>query len=112
MEDANETRLLLNRLIEKINEISSISDYRSPVKKQYCNLARRLKLLTPMFDEMKESEQKLTDDVIKNLVDFDEALNQTVDLLRFGSRCSKIYLVWICFFTAFYLFSYLILCYF
>ncbi|CAO2840640.1 unnamed protein product [Amaranthus hypochondriacus] len=92
MEDANETQLLLNRLIEKINEISSISDYRSPVKKQYCNLARRLKLLTPMFDEMKESEQKLTDDVIKNLVDFDEALNQTLDLLRFGSRCSKIYL--------------------
>ncbi|KAM2993864.1 hypothetical protein FF2_045909 [Malus domestica] len=40
---------LVQNLIDTINEIVSIFDYRCVVKKQYCNLARRLKLLTPMF---------------------------------------------------------------
>ncbi|XP_021716169.1 U-box domain-containing protein 13-like [Chenopodium quinoa] len=91
MEDENEAQLL-NNLIDRINEIASISDYRPPVKKQYCNLARRLKLLTPMFEELKESQLPLDSDVVINLVAFLDSLVQALDLLRFGSLGSKIYL--------------------
>ncbi|KAL2899018.1 U-box domain-containing protein 13 [Bienertia sinuspersici] len=91
MEDDKEVQLL-NNLIDRINEIASISDYRPSVKKQYCNLARRLKLLTPMFEEMKETTEPLVDHAFDNLVAFGDALNHALDLLRFGSSGSKIFL--------------------
>lgn len=91
MEDDNEAQLL-NKLIERINEIASISDYRSPIKKQYCNLARRLKLLIPMFEELKETSHPLANHVLENLLAFHHSLNLALDLLRFGSLGSKIYL--------------------
>ena len=45
-------------LIDLVNEIAMISDYRCTVKKQYCNLARRLKLLIPMFEEIRDRNEK------------------------------------------------------
>ncbi|KAM5583697.1 U-box domain-containing protein 13 [Rosa sericea] len=85
---------LVQSLIEMVNEIASISDYRCTVKKQYCNLARRLKLLTPMFEEIRDlKEAVLPEDTVKALVSFREALESAKELLRFGSESSKIYLV-------------------
>lgn len=83
---------LLNKIIDTITEISSISDYRPPMKKQYCNLARRLKLLIPMFEEIKESEEPLSDETLQSLVNFNDSLQPALDLLLFGSHGSKIYL--------------------
>ncbi|GAB4860172.1 U-box domain-containing protein 13 [Ancistrocladus abbreviatus] len=84
---------LLKKVIDTINETAAISDYSTTVKKQYCNLARRLKLLTPMFEEMKESKEGLSEETLKALVFFKEGLESAKDLLRFGSEGSKIYLV-------------------
>lgn len=83
---------LLNKIIDTITEISSISDYRHPMKKQYCNLARRLKLLIPMFEEIKESEEPLSDETLQSLVNFNDSLQPALDLLLFGSHGGKIYL--------------------
>lgn len=83
---------IINKIISKINEISSISEYRTPVKKEYCNLSRRLKLLTPMFEELKDGVKPLDDDVIHSVFDFYGSLSQALDLLRFGSTASKIFL--------------------
>ena len=95
---------LVRSLIDAVNQIASIGDYRCFVKKEYCNLARRLKLLTPMFEEIRESKEKIPEETFKALVLLKEALLSAKELLRFGSEGSKIYLVceyyyrffWIC----------------
>ncbi|OVA18338.1 Armadillo [Macleaya cordata] len=84
---------LAQDLIDTVNEISAITDYRCAIKKQYCNLARRLKLLTPMFEEFKESKELISEDTIKSLISLKEALESAKELLKFGSEGSKIYLV-------------------
>ena len=89
-----------NKVIELMNEIASISDYRPPVKKQYCNLARRLKLLIPMFEEIRDmNKDALPDNTSNAVLAFKEALESAMELLRFGSEGSKLYLV--CFLLVF-----------
>ncbi|KAI4322147.1 hypothetical protein L6164_021867 [Bauhinia variegata] len=83
---------LVQSLIDLVNDIAVISDYRCTVKKQYCNLARRLKLLTPMFEEIRDSKEALPQDTLKALLSLKEALESAKELLRFGSEGSKIYL--------------------
>ncbi|KAJ4834442.1 U-box domain-containing protein 13 [Turnera subulata] len=83
---------LAQSMIDTVNDISSISDYRSTVKKQYCNLARRLKLLTPMFEEIRESKEAIPQESLKALASLNKALDSAKDMLRFGSEGSKIYL--------------------
>lgn len=89
--------MLVGSLIDTVNEIAAISDYRCAVKKQYCNLARRLKLLTPMFEEIKESKEAIPEETVRGLVSLKEALISANELLKFGSEGSKIYLVCMCF---------------
>ncbi|KAA8543899.1 hypothetical protein F0562_021924 [Nyssa sinensis] len=91
MED--EKGALIQKLIDIVSEISAISEYRCAVKKQFCNLARRLKLLTPMFEEIRESKEPLPEESFKALSSLKEALESARELLRFGSEGSKIYLV-------------------
>ncbi|CAN4098849.1 unnamed protein product [Withania somnifera] len=88
-----ERGVLAERLIEVMNEISTISEFRASVKKEYCNLARRLKLLIPMFEEIRDSQEPVPEDSMKALVLLKEALESTKELLKFGSEGSKIYLV-------------------
>lgn len=88
---------LVQSLIELVGEIASISEYKCMVKKQYCNLARRLKLLTPMFEEIRDSKEALPQETVKALASFRDALQSARDLLRFGSEGSKIYLVCACY---------------
>ncbi|KAH9627519.1 hypothetical protein KSS87_016233 [Heliosperma pusillum] len=93
MEDEKRGKeLVLKEIISKINEISLVTVYRPTVKKEYCNLARRLKLLIPMFEEIKESDHPLSNDVVSSLVNFSRFVSAAVDLLRFGSHGSKIFL--------------------
>ncbi|XP_010253199.1 PREDICTED: U-box domain-containing protein 13-like [Nelumbo nucifera] len=91
MEDEKGT--LVQKLIDIVNEISAISDYRWAIKKQYCNLARRLKLLTPMFEEIKESKDPIPDENVKALISLKEALESAKEMLRFGGEGSKVFLV-------------------
>ncbi|KAK8641467.1 hypothetical protein V6N13_010870 [Hibiscus sabdariffa] len=84
---------LVQSLIDAVNQIAPIGDYRCAVKKEFCNLARRLKLLTPMFEEIRESKEQIPEETVKALVSLKEALVSAKELLRFGSEGSKIYLV-------------------
>ncbi|KAL3324724.1 hypothetical protein AABB24_038699 [Solanum stoloniferum] len=81
------------KLIEIVNDISNISDYKISVKKQFFNLARRLKLLTPVFEEIRDSKEKLPVESMKSLISLKETLESAKELLKFGSVGSKIYLV-------------------
>ncbi|CAD5325021.1 unnamed protein product [Arabidopsis thaliana] len=80
-------------LIDVINEIAAISDYRITVKKLCYNLARRLKLLVPMFEEIRESNEPISEDTLKTLMNLKEAMCSAKDYLKFCSQGSKIYLV-------------------
>lgn len=84
---------LAQKLIATVNEISAIPEYRPTVKKQYCNLARRLKLLTPMFEEIRDNKELLPQDSLKALGALNQALDSAKELLRFGCDGSKIFLV-------------------
>lgn len=84
---------LSRKLIDVVGEISAFSDYRTTVKRQYTNLARRLKLLTPMFEEIRDSKEPIPDDSIRALAALVSALESAKEFLRFGSEGSKIYLV-------------------
>ncbi|GAV57913.1 Arm domain-containing protein/U-box domain-containing protein [Cephalotus follicularis] len=84
---------LVQSLIDTVNGIASISDYTCTVKKQYGNLARRLKLLTPMFEEIRESKEAIDEEAMKALVSLKESLRFALELLTFGSEGSKIYMV-------------------
>ncbi|KAI3981234.1 hypothetical protein MKX01_041373 [Papaver californicum] len=85
--------ILAQKLIDVVNEISAITDYRCAIKKQYCNLSRRLKLLIPMFEELKETKEAVPEEVIKSLMSLQQALESAKELLKFGSEGSKLYLV-------------------
>lgn len=99
---------LIQSLIDVVNEIAWISDFRYTVKKQYCNLSRRLKLLIPMFEEIRDSKEPVSEDTLNALILLKEALESAKKLLRFGSEGSKIFLVSLCYciFS-----SYLLLCF-
>ncbi|XP_073291732.1 U-box domain-containing protein 13-like [Primulina huaijiensis] len=84
---------LSRKLIEIVDEISAIPEYRAAVKKQYMNLARRLKLLSPMFEEIRDSKELIPEDSMKALASLVKALESAKELLLFGSEGSKIYLV-------------------
>lgn len=91
MED--EEKSLLRTMNEVLEEISSIPDYRNAYKKQFCNLSRRLKLLTPMLEEIRESTDAIDAETMETLRPLGEALQSSSELLRFGSEGSKICLV-------------------
>ncbi|CAH2060221.1 unnamed protein product, partial [Thlaspi arvense] len=84
---------LAQTLIESVNEIASISDYRTPMKKQCVNLSRRLKLLLPMLEEIRDCNESVPDELVKALLSLKESLSHAKDLLTFVSQVSKIYLV-------------------
>ncbi|KAH1035009.1 hypothetical protein GYH30_055129 [Glycine max] len=87
----------MSKVIKLVNEIASISEYKPPVKKQYCNLARRLKLSTPMFEEIRDMKKDaLPEDTSNAVLTFKEALQSARELLKFGSEGSKLYLVMTC----------------
>lgn len=84
---------VIMKLIDVVNEISGISDYRSTVRKLFFNLARRLKLLNPLFEEIRDVKEVLPDESFRSLVSLLEDLESAKELLRLGSEGSKIYLV-------------------
>lgn len=86
---------LIQKLIDTVNEISSITDYRCSVKKVFANLARRLKLLNPLFEEIRDVKEAfcLDDELNELLVKLLEHMESAKELLRLGSEGSKIYLV-------------------
>lgn len=85
---------VVRSLIEMVNDISSISEYRCTVKKHYCNLARRLKLLIPLFEEIRDTKELVVpEETVEALKSLRVALESAKELLRFGCEGSKIYLV-------------------
>ncbi|KAK7826412.1 u-box domain-containing protein 13 [Quercus suber] len=73
-----------------VNEISSILEYRCMVKKHYCNLARRLKLLIPLFEEIRNTKELVVpEEIVEALKSLREAIESAKELLRFGCEGAR-----------------------
>ncbi|XP_039163020.1 U-box domain-containing protein 13-like [Eucalyptus grandis] len=82
---------LAQSMIDAVHEMASISGYRGTTKRQCGNLARMLSLLTPLFEEIKDSKESMPEGTIGALASLVEALSSANEPLRFGTVGSKIY---------------------
>ncbi|XP_023640221.1 U-box domain-containing protein 12 isoform X1 [Capsella rubella] len=87
----SEKHKLAKTLIDSVNEIVSISDHRAPMKKHCSNLSRRLKLLLPMLEEIRDCKESTIP--VAALLSLKDSLVPAKDLIAFVSQVSKIYLV-------------------
>ncbi|MQL93030.1 hypothetical protein Taro_025658 [Colocasia esculenta] len=85
--------VVVQKMVVAVEEIAASPDYRNAFKKQFCSLARRLKLLAPMFEELRDSAESVAAESAAALVPLREALDSARELLRCGYEGSKIYLV-------------------
>ncbi|CAL1380529.1 unnamed protein product [Linum trigynum] len=53
---------LVSRLSELVNEISGLSDCGNVCNKMQVNLVRRIELLGPMFEELKDVNEELSEE--------------------------------------------------
>lgn len=90
--DKEEKSLVLRKLIDVSNEISEISEFKCVIRKQCSDLSRRLRLLTPLFEELGETEERVSEEAGRALANLKDALEKAKNLLQFGSRGSKIYM--------------------
>lgn len=86
----NSQEALLSQLSEATRTVSTLPECRAVVKKIYCNLVRRIKLLSPLFEELKDGEEELQDDVVRGLELLRIALNSALELLKSVHEGSKI----------------------
>ncbi|XP_072997655.1 protein spotted leaf 11-like [Typha latifolia] len=86
-------KVVVQGLTVAVEEIAAISEFRNAYKKQFCNLSRRIKLLAPMLEDLKESKVPIPEKAVETLAPLKEALDSAKELLRLGSEGSKFFLV-------------------
>ncbi|KAK2992387.1 hypothetical protein RJ640_018306 [Escallonia rubra] len=87
----NPSNVLASLLAEAIRDISGLPECRNASRKLYSNLARRVKLLSPLFEELKDSDEELGDEVVGGLQLLIIALNSVKVLLQSVNEGSKIF---------------------
>ncbi|XP_064966274.1 protein spotted leaf 11-like [Musa acuminata AAA Group] len=92
-EEVKGAAAVVESLLRAVEEIAAISYHRNAYKKQFCNLSRRVRLLAPMFEELRESKKPISEKAVTTLASLGQAIGLAKELLRFGSRGSKISLV-------------------
>ncbi|KAG2308508.1 hypothetical protein Bca52824_028256 [Brassica carinata] len=90
----SEKHELAKSLIELVKVTASNSNHRTPMKKHCSHLSRRLKLLLPMLEEIRDCKESLPQEaMMKALSSLKESLIHAKDLLTFVTQVSKIYQV-------------------
>ncbi|KAH7282104.1 hypothetical protein KP509_35G012000 [Ceratopteris richardii] len=84
---------LIARLINLVNEISDLGEHKRIFKTECSNLTRRVKLLAPLFEELKEIKRVVTDQATLRFRQIEHALQDARNLLQSCHLESKIYLV-------------------
>lgn len=82
---------LINELTELIDVVSGLPECRSVSKRMYSNLVRRVKLLSPLVEDLKDSDGvEVGDDVVHGLELLKIALISGLELLKSVNEGSKI----------------------
>ncbi|KAJ7277586.1 hypothetical protein O6H91_10G018700 [Diphasiastrum complanatum] len=84
---------LIQSLIDRVHDIAQIGDCKKLTRKDCFNLTRRVKLLAPLFEELREMKQPLSEGNMSALELLNNALQAAMDLLRQCYEGSKLYLV-------------------
>ncbi|XP_058082160.1 U-box domain-containing protein 14 [Magnolia sinica] len=100
-----ESKDVVDSLSDVMKEISELPECRHPAKKQYGSLVRRLKLLSPLFEELKDREDEaltasasasasssaVGEEEFQALVSLKLALDSAYELLQSVNEGSKLY---------------------
>lgn len=89
MDDSKDA--LVSQLSMAIRDISGYPECRNSSKKMYNNLVRRVKLLSPLFEELKDSQEELDDEEIRGFESVKIALDSARELLRSINEGSKLF---------------------
>lgn len=81
---------LVSRLAESVKEISGFPECKNVCKKMHGNLARRIKLLSPLFEELVDSDVELNPDQISGFELLKIALDSAKELLKSINEGSKL----------------------
>ena len=90
---------LVSQLVMAIRDVSLVPECRNASKKMYHNLVRRVKLLSPLFEELKDSEVELGNDEARGFESLKVAFDSARELLRSINEESKIFQVVLVFFV-------------
>lgn len=83
--------MVVSQLIELVKDVSGLPECRTTSKKLYSSLVRRIKLLSPLFEELKDSDEELGKDEIRSLNYLRVSLDSATVLLRSVNEGSKLY---------------------
>lgn len=83
---------LVQKILESVTVITSIGDFKAH-KKECSTLTRRVKLLVPLFEEVRDSSIPLSEEDFACFAALEIALNTVKTLLLLCNRGSKLYLV-------------------
>ncbi|KAI3784094.1 hypothetical protein L1987_43186 [Smallanthus sonchifolius] len=87
---SNQARVVsVSQLLDSVREFSGLPECRNVARDLYGNLVRRVKLLSPLFEELEDSEEQLDDDALQVLQSLKIALNFALDLLKSVNEGSK-----------------------
>lgn len=82
---------LMGRLIDSVKEISGLPECTGVCKKMHGNLVRRIKLLSPLFEELLDENEELSEEDIKHFESLRVGLVSALEFLKSISEGSKLY---------------------
>ncbi|KAI5575320.1 hypothetical protein POPTR_010G226500v4 [Populus trichocarpa] len=82
---------LMSGLVDSVKEISMSPECRNVCKKMHGNLVRRIKLLSPLFEELKDNNEELSEEETKGFELLRTALDSAKELLKLVVEGSKVY---------------------
>lgn len=83
---------LVQKILETVNVMTSLGDFKIQ-KKECSTLTRRVKLLVPLFEEVRDLSIALSEEDFECFKDLEAALNTAKGLLLLCNKGSKLYLV-------------------
>ncbi|MFS7968274.1 putative U box domain, armadillo-like helical, Zinc finger, RING/FYVE/PHD-type [Helianthus anomalus] len=90
MSNQEQAGVLVSQLVDSVREFAGLPECRNAARDLYGSLVRRVKLLGPLFDELKDSEQQVDDDDdLDGLKCLKFALDLGLDLLKAVNYGSK-----------------------
>lgn len=84
---------LLQEIVAVIESAAQLGDYRRTQRKECYNLVRRLKLLLPLIEEIRDHDELISETGVESLWNLKKAINLAKKLLKICNEGSKIYLV-------------------
>ncbi|CAL1374222.1 unnamed protein product [Linum trigynum] len=82
---------LVSQLLELVKTISGLPECRNVCKKMHGNLVRRIKLLSPMFEELKDGSEELVEEAAIGFDLLRTSLDSALKHLRTVNEGSKVY---------------------